>query len=73
MGITMTPEQVRDYFVAVEERAKALTNGQMPTGKIPAGILLGVAEKLRWIELSSSLWNKSKTPGLMAPGERRTK
>ena len=41
----MTPEQVRDYFVAVEERAKALTNGQMPTGKIPAEILLGVAEK----------------------------
>jgi len=24
MGITMTPEQVRDYFVAAEERAKAL-------------------------------------------------
>ena len=42
MGITMTPEQVRDYFVAVEERAKALTNA---TGKIPAEILLGVAEK----------------------------
>jgi phage anti-repressor protein len=38
-------EQVRDYYIAVEERAKALTNGQMPAGKIPAEILLGVAEK----------------------------
>lgn len=38
-------EMVRDYFIAVEERAKALANGQIPAGKVPAEILLGVAEK----------------------------
>lgn len=38
-------EQVRNYFIAVEERAKALSNGQFPTGKTPAEILLGVLHK----------------------------
>jgi len=38
-------EMVRDYFITVEERAKALSNGQFPTGKTPAEILLGVLHK----------------------------
>lgn len=38
-------EQVRDYFVAVEERAKALANGQRPSGSLPADILMGILDK----------------------------
>ncbi len=38
-------EQVRDYFVAVEERAKALANGQRPSGPLPADILMGILDK----------------------------
>lgn len=38
-------EQVRDYFIAVEQRAKALANGQYPTDDLPADVLLGIVNK----------------------------